>query len=183
MFRNLHSGGRVVTAVMASVAVLGMTSAAASAAPAPAAPGADTSAPVLSHHFIDIKAPRATVWRVFTQVDAWTTWQPHITAAKLDDKGFRPGGSFTWTSDGFTVTSHILTVRSQARVVWTGTAQGITGTHEWLFRSTPQGTRVITTESFSGTPVEGAVAKMQSILDASLPYWMKHLKARAERAA
>jgi Activator of Hsp90 ATPase homolog 1-like protein len=116
-------------------------------------------------------------------VNAWTTWQPHITAARLNSKRFRPRGSFTWTSEGFTVTSHILAVRRQSRVVWTGTAQGITGTHEWLFRDTPHGTRVTTTESFSGAPVEADGNGMQSILDASLPYWLKQLKTRAELSA
>jgi len=42
---------------------------------------------------------------------------------------------------------------------------------------------VITTESFSGKPVEADVDGMQKILDASLPYWLQQLKTRAERSA
>jgi|tagenome__1003787_1003787.scaffolds.fasta_scaffold20789311_1 uncharacterized protein YndB with AHSA1/START domain len=181
MLRTFRTTAAVALAVVASGAAL--TAGAASAATERHPAGPDTSAPVLSHHFIDIEAPRATVWRLFTNVKGWTTWQPHITAAHLSSRHFRPGGSFTWTSEGFTVTSHILAARHESRVVWTGTAQGITGTHEWLFRDTPGGTRVITTESFSGGPVEADVDGMQSILDTSLPYWLQQLKTRAEMSA
>jgi uncharacterized membrane protein len=181
MLHTLRTTAAAALAVIASGAALTAVPAFAATERHPVGP--DTSAPVLSHHYIDIDAPRSTVWKLFTNVKGWTAWQPHITAARLNSRHFRPGGSFTWTSEGFTVTSHILAERKGSRVAWTGTAQGITGTHEWLFRSTPRGTRVITTESFSGKPVEADVDGMQKILDASLPYWLQQLKTRAERSA
>jgi hypothetical protein len=41
----------------------------------------DETAPVLAHHEIDIRAPLDTVWRLHTNVNAWTNWQTDITDA------------------------------------------------------------------------------------------------------
>jgi hypothetical protein len=99
-------------------------------------------------------------------VNAWPAWQTDITAAHIDG-AFRPGASFEWTSYGFTVVSTIYAVAERARVLWGGTAGGITGIHEWVFSATPAGVHVTTDESFAGEPVEADVTGMQSALDSS----------------
>ena len=139
----------------------------------------DRDAPVIARHEIDINAPLETVWRLQTDVNGWPAWQTDITAAHLDGP-FEPGGSFTWTSYGFTVTSTIYAVAQRARTLWGGAAQGVMGTHEWVYTQTPTGTHVATHESFSGQPVQADVAGMQSALDKSLTDWLSHLKATAE---
>jgi len=141
--------------------------------------GIDAGAPVRAHHEIDITAPRSTVWQLHTDVNAWPAWQTEITAAHLDGP-FRPGASFEWTSYGFTVVSTIYTVAEEARVLWGGTSDGITGVHEWLFTKTPTGVHVTTEESFAGEPVEADITGMQSALDGSLAAWLGHLKDAAE---
>ena len=86
-------------------------------------------------------------------------------------------------SFGFTVTSTIYEVVECSRVLWGGTADGITGVHEWIFRETPAGGVLVTTnESFAGDPVAADAAGMQSILDGSLSSWLHHLKVAAESA-
>ena len=142
----------------------------------------DRSAPVLAHHEIEIAAPRARVWRLHTAVNDWPKWQREITAAAMTTD-FEPGSSFDWTSYGFPVTSTIYSVDDGTRVLWGGTAGGITGIHEWVFDDTPNGVRVRTTESFAGEPVEAAIESMQSMLDQSLVSWLAHLKAAAEEQA
>jgi uncharacterized membrane protein len=139
----------------------------------------DHAAPVISHHEIDIAAPLDTVWRLHVDVDAWPTWQTDITAAHLNGS-FEPGASFDWTSYGFSVTSTIYDVAHRSRVLWGGTAGGITGVHEWLFNETPTGAHVTTNESFSGDPVSADTANMQALLDASLAAWLDHLRVAAE---
>jgi hypothetical protein len=139
----------------------------------------DGNAPVLAHHEIDISAPVSRVWALHQDVNAWPTWQSDITAAHLNG-AFAPGESFTWTSFGFTVTSTVYAVQDQARVLWGGTGDGITGVHEWIFTATPAGTHVETTESFAGAPVEADVAGMQRVLDGSLVSWLNHLKNAAQ---
>jgi uncharacterized membrane protein len=142
--------------------------------------GIDRDAPVIARHEIDINAPLDTVWRLHTDVNNWPAWQTDITAASLDGP-FEPGSSFTWTSYGyFTVTSTIYAVAERARTLWGGLAQGIMGTHEWVFTQTPTGVHVATHESFSGQPVQADATGMQSALDKSLTDWLSHLKATAE---
>jgi Polyketide cyclase / dehydrase and lipid transport len=139
----------------------------------------DRSAPVLAQHDVDILAPLETVWQRHVDVNAWPTWQTDITTAHMDG-AFEPGNSFDWSSYGFAVTSTIYVVADRSRVLWGGTAGGITGIHGWLFAETPGGVRVTTNESFSGEPVGADPASMQSILDTSLSSWLAHLKTSAE---
>jgi hypothetical protein len=77
----------------------------------------------------------------------------------------------------------IYEVADRSRVLWGGTADGITGVHEWLFDETPDGVHVTTNESFAGDPVAADSATMQSMLDGSLTSWLEHLKSAAESRA
>jgi hypothetical protein len=142
----------------------------------------DGAAPVLAHHEIEIKATLDQVWRLHTDVNAWTSWQKDITAAGIEG-AFEVGNSFRWSSYGLEVTSTIYAITDHARVLWGGTGAGITGIHEWRFAETPDGVRVTTDESFAGQPVEADATTMQSMLDASLASWLGHLKTRAESGA
>jgi hypothetical protein len=141
----------------------------------------DRGAPVLAHHEVEIQATLEEVWRLHTDVNAWTTWQSDITAADLDG-AFEVGNSFNWSSYGLAVTSTIYAIHDHARVLWGGTGAGITGIHEWLFAETPDGVHVTTNESFAGQPVEADATNMQSLLDASLVSWLDHMKKTAESA-
>ena len=142
----------------------------------------DATAPVLAHHEIDIRAPLETVWELHVDVSGWTRWNRDMTAAQLDGP-FTPGTSFDWGSYGFPVTSTIYEVDAGHRILWGGTAGGITGVHEWLFTPTQDGVHVVTNESFAGEPVEADAAGMQSLLDASLVAWLDSLKTAAESNA
>ena len=139
----------------------------------------DMSAPVVAHHVMDMKASLGRLWQLHIDVNSWPGWQQSITEAHMDGV-FGPGNSFSWSSYGFAVTSHIYEVSDQSRTLWGGTAQGITGIHEWLFRETAEGVLVSTNESFAGDPVSGDVDGMQRQLDASLVAWLEYLKSAAE---
>ena len=142
----------------------------------------DRNAPVIAHHEIDISAPLERVWDLHIQVDDWPRWNTEVTAAKLDG-AVVPGSSFTWTSYDFTVTSTIYDVEDRARILWGGAAQGIMGTHEWLFEPTGEGVHVTTNESFAGDPVEADTAGLQALLDSSLTTWLARMKTQAESTA
>ena len=139
----------------------------------------DRSAPVLANHEVEIRAPLDTVWQLHIDVNDWPRWQEAITAAHIDGP-FEPGNSFDWSSYGFDVTSQIHEVSDRSRTLWGGTAEGITGIHEWLFAETDGGVRVTTTESFAGDPVSADVAGMQGQLDASLVARLDYLRTAAE---
>jgi Polyketide cyclase / dehydrase and lipid transport len=142
----------------------------------------DRSAPVLAHHEVEIQATLDAVWRLHTDVNAWTTWQSDIATASIEG-AFEAGNSFTWSSYGLAVTSTIYAVADHSRVLWGGTVAGITGIHEWLFAEAPDGVRVSTNESFAGAPVDADSSAMQSLLDASLVSWLDHMKKEAESRA
>jgi hypothetical protein len=79
------------------------------------------------------------------------------------------------------VTSTVYELTDHARVLWGGTANGITGIHEWTLTETADGAHVVTDESFSGAPVDGNRQTMQQMLDMSLVAWLAHLKRAAEQ--
>ena len=143
----------------------------------------DRDAPVVTHHQVDIAAPLDLVWHLHTDVNEWPSWNPEITAAKIDG-GFERGHSFTWTSWGVTVTSTIHIVEEDhSRTLWSGPAQGIMGIHEWRFEQTPSGVHVATNESWSGDPVETDPDSLHAALDKSLVAWLGRLKTQAESAS
>ena len=67
-----------------------------------------------------------------------------------------------------------------SRILWSGTADGITGIHEWTFTDIPSGVHVTTTESFAGEAVSANASNMQALLDQSVHSWLQHLKGAAE---
>jgi hypothetical protein len=141
--------------------------------------GIDRDAPVVAHHQVDIAAPLDVVWHLHTDVNRWPSWNPEITAARIDG-AFVRGNSFTWTSWGLTVTSTIHFVEDHSRTLWSGPAQGIMGIHEWRFEQTRNGVQVSTDESFSGDPVEADPDGLRAALDDSLVAWLRRLKTQAE---
>ena len=141
----------------------------------------DRNAPVLTELAIDINAPHDRVWKLHTDVSAWPTWQPDITEAAAAEP-LEPGTSFSWATFGMDITSTVYALDEGARILWGGTANGITGIHEWTFADSPSGVHVTTTESFAGEPVAADVANMQALLDQSLRSWLQQLKDAAERA-
>ena len=141
----------------------------------------DRNAPVLADLAIDIDAPRDRVWKLHTDISAWPTWQPDITEAAAAEP-LRPGASFSWSTYGMDITSTVYALDEGARILWGGTANGITGIHEWTFADSPSGVHVTTTESFAGEPVAADVASMQALLDQSLRSWLQQLKDAAEKS-
>jgi hypothetical protein len=142
----------------------------------------DETAPVIARHEIEIAAPLATVWGLHTDINAWPTWQTEVTSARIVGP-LEPGATFAWSTFGLDVTSTVYRVEEHSGTLWGGPASGIDGVHEWIFRETPTGVRVSTSESWSGPPVDADAATLQAQLDASLVSWLRHLKAAAEAAS
>jgi len=134
----------------------------------------DRTAPVLAHHGIDIHASLEAVWARHIGVNAWPRWKPEITSARLDAQ-FEPGASFDWESYGLPVTSLVYVVEYTSRILWGGTAGGITGVHYWLFTPMDGGVHVETNESSAGEAVQENLAGMQTQLNGSLVAWLGRL--------
>ncbi|MCC8392816.1 SRPBCC family protein [Paraburkholderia sp. MMS20-SJTR3] len=139
----------------------------------------DQAASVVSRHDIDIDAPLSTVWAVQTNISAWPTWRPTVTAAHFDGT-LAVGSAFKWEEGGLKITSTIQQIVPERRLVWTGPAQGIFAVHVWEFTATGRGVHVHTEESWSGDVVRANVTTLQPMLDGALRDWLARLKQVSE---
>ncbi|WP_433534427.1 SRPBCC family protein [Micromonospora sp. CA-249363] len=148
--------------------------------------GIDLAAPVLSRHSVTVAASADIVWRILTDIDAWTTWLPEISYARLETPGpLAPGSVFRWSAGGMEIESTIVEVRPQERLVWRGYGDGpdgVLGVHVWALTSDGDGVEVSTEESFAGPPVDADPAPFQEGLDTTLAGWLDRLKRTAEAA-
>ncbi|AWB93060.1 SRPBCC family protein [Aeromicrobium chenweiae] len=139
----------------------------------------DREAPVLVELSRTIDAPLPVVWRCHTDIDAWPSWQPDVSSARLDG-AVEPGSTFEWQTHGLDITSTITQVVLNSRIVWAGPAEGIHGIHVWTFTPTDEGVVVHTTESWSGPPVEADPDGLRANLTVSLATWLDRLKEMCE---
>lgn len=140
----------------------------------------DETAPIVVRMERDMLATPAIIWALHAAPNAYPEWQHSIIESSLNGP-FEPGTVFVWTSYGFTVTPEIYDIEEPTRTLWGGSADGITGIHEWQFLPLVNGTRVITAESWSGPAVAAAHDEMEAALIASLDAWLTNLAAAAER--
>ena len=141
----------------------------------------DATAPVITRDDIVIRSSLRTVWRLQTDVDNWPSWQPGVSSAHVGTPGrLRVGSEFRWLVEGLDVTSTVMQIEPERRIVWGGPGSGITAVHVWTFTPHRDGVHVHTEESWSGTPVEADVPGAQAALDASLDGWLHNLKNAAE---
>jgi hypothetical protein len=141
----------------------------------------DATAPVITRDDIVIRSSLRTVWRLQTDVDNWPSWQPGVSSAHIETPGrLRVGSEFRWLVEGLDVTSTVLQIEPERRIVWGGPGSGIAAVHVWTFTPRRDGVHVHTEESWSGAPVEADVPGAQAALDASLDAWLHNLKNAAE---
>ncbi|MBW4703790.1 SRPBCC family protein [Micromonospora sp. RL09-050-HVF-A] len=147
----------------------------------------DETAPVISRHRVTVQASAEIVWRVLTDIDAWTTWLPELPYARAETPGPLGSGSvFRWSASGLDIVSTIAEVRPYERLVWSGHANGpdgILGVHVWNLAPGDRGLIVSTEESFAGPPVDADPGPIQAALDESLVTWLQRLKDTAEADA
>lgn len=139
----------------------------------------EQDAPVVSRHDIDIDAPLSTVWSFQTNIPAWPTWRPTVSAAHFEGV-LAAGAAFTWEEGGLQITSTVQAIVPNRRIAWTGPAQGIFGVHVWEFTATDRGVHVHTEESWSGDVVRENATTFQPMLDAALQDWLTRLKTVCE---
>ena len=129
---------------------------------------------------IEIYAPRRFVWNLHTDVNVWPRWQPDIRFAVIEQP-MAPGVAFRWQTHGMAITSTVDAVDHGIRVRWRSRSGQTTGIHEWTFTDTSTGVHVATTESITGPAVSDDPAGSQALVEQSLTFWLRTLKAVAER--
>lgn len=162
---------------LAGLLVVALSSA--GSACADTAVGIDRSAPIISIRDIDIDAPLSKVWAIQTNISAWPTWRPTVSAAHHDGE-LSVGSAFPWEEGGLQIVSTVRDIVPKRRMVWTGPAQGIFAVHVWEFQETARGVHVHTEESWSGDVVRVNAASLQPLLDGALQEWLQRLKRASE---
>jgi uncharacterized membrane protein len=137
-------------------------------------------APVITRKSIVINVPAEKVWKVFSDVDNWNSWQKEIVTPKING-AFKPGTSFNWKSNGLTITSTLQTVETNKMVGWSGPAFGAFAIHTWYFSEHNGQTTIRVEESMEGWLVKLLKSKFQYSLDTSIDHWLNALKVEAEK--
>ncbi len=138
------------------------------------------NAPIVCRKNIIILAKPEKIWQILTNIDEWPQWYKGISATKVNGP-IQKGTSFTWKSGKFKINSILHTVEPFYYFGWTGKALGTTAIHNWILKSTLDGTEVSTLESMEGWVSRLMKGKLQKTLDISLTEWLTALKDRCEQ--
>ncbi len=138
------------------------------------------SAPVQTVQKIYINASPEKIYKIMTDVNQWSSWQPDIKQPLLNSK-FDKGNSFSWKSGGLNIHSTIHTAIPNNKIGWSGPAFGCFAIHNWTFTQMIGYTEVSVEESMEGWLVKLMRKKFQGGLEQSLQIWMKNLKIEAEK--
>jgi uncharacterized protein YndB with AHSA1/START domain len=136
-------------------------------------------APLIAHQEIFIQAPPEVVWKIQTDINTWSQWQPGITMAKLEGP-LAVGSIFQFKSGGLIITATIQVVEPNQRIGWTGQTLGTQASHVWLLTPHQNGTLLTTDESMGGWLVSLLKLLMPKFLERSLETWLQSLKRKAE---
>lgn len=137
-------------------------------------------APVITRKSIVINAPVEKVWKVFSDVNNWDTWQKEIVTPEING-AFKSGTSFNWKSNGLTIISTLQKVETNKMVAWSGPAFGAFAIHTWHFKEHNGQTTISVEESMEGWLVSLLKNNFQSSLDTSIEYWLTALKIESEK--
>ena len=139
----------------------------------------DSRAPFTGRKEIFIKASPQAVWKLQSNINGWSEWQPRIEHSKLSGP-LAVGSVFHWKAGGINITSTLREVKQNKRIGWTGVAFGTRARHIYTFRSQKNGTLVIAEESLDGWLARLLKAIMPKFLDESMEFSIKMLKSKAE---
>ncbi len=138
-------------------------------------------------HTVTIPRPPQRVWAVFEDLPAWPKWNPVTPSARwLTEGQWRRGARMAITlrlrNKRMTFRPEVVAVEPNHRVTWVGRGFGVTGRHSFTFEAEGSGTRVTTTETFSG-PLLFLYRFMMppARIRAMFVQWLDALRAEAER--
>jgi hypothetical protein len=139
----------------------------------------NSKAPAIARHEIMINASSETIWKLLTDINNWTNWNPNVSESKLEG-AIESGVSFRWKSGGTAILSTLQDIEPEQKISWKGKVIGTQAIHIWTIEPRENGVLVRTEESFEGWLVRLLRGSMQKMLDTSLVAWLDHLKHKAE---
>jgi uncharacterized protein YndB with AHSA1/START domain len=139
----------------------------------------DRQAAVTAEAEIAIRAPLETVWRIQTDIDRWSEWNPKVRRSRLEG-ACAAGSVFRWKSGGASIISTIQEIEPMRKIAWTGRAFGAHAAHMWTFERQGDEIVVLTRESFDGWWPRLLPGLTRRMLDTMLRAWLQSLKSHAE---
>jgi uncharacterized protein YndB with AHSA1/START domain len=136
-------------------------------------------APLAVQKRMVIAASPEVVWKVHTDINAWSQWHSSISSARALSP-LAVGSSFEWKSGGLTIASTIQSLEPNRRISWTGKSIGTQAKHVWILEAQNGSTLVTTEESMEGWLVSLLKLFTPTFLDKSLDVWLRDLKNKAE---
>jgi uncharacterized protein YndB with AHSA1/START domain len=137
-------------------------------------------APVVATSKRTIKADVNTIWKILTDFENWTKWNPDIDSITLESNVAK-GSVFKWKAGSAHIKSTIQHVEAPHLISWTGKTLGIKAIHVWQFTKTDIGTVVSTSESWDGILMKIFKKRFQKMLEKSLNMGLKYLNDEAEK--
>ncbi len=142
---------------------------------------------VVVEESVVIDAEPEEVWRVFSRLDRWPTWNPACSAARhLSGTAWKKGAIFELTLKPWwrklTFKPTVMESDIPERIVWVGKGGGVEGWHTFTFEQEGSGTKVTSYESFSGPllwvmPLVSPERKVRHMFT----QWLEGLKAEVEK--
>lgn len=126
-----------------------------------------------------IQASPDVVWRVHTDIGAWSQWHRSISSARTVGP-LAVGSTFEWKSGGLALVSTVQTLEPVRHISWSGRSLGTKAIHTWTLQPKDGGTLVTTEESMAGWLVSLLKLLAPGFLDRSLEGWLHDLKSKAE---
>ncbi len=107
---------------------------------------------------IRIRAPVATVWRVFTDIENWETWNTVCRECRLEEgRALEKGACISFSLSPLIFPLRIAPVvearRENETIVWSGGKWGVRARHAFFFRKADENgkwTELESIEAFSG---------------------------------
>lgn len=134
---------------------------------------------VTAQKHLVIEASPEVVWKVHTDINAWSQWQSSISSAHAVAP-LAVGSTFEWKSGGLTIASTVETLEPNRRISWTGKALGTQAKHTWMLQPRNGGTLVSTEEWMAGWLVSLLKLFAPTFLEKSLDVWLHDLKNKAK---
>lgn len=151
--------------------------------PASPAPGA-----LVIDESVEIAAPPEKVWKIFTDEQRWTRWNPVIKSVRgLHGTPWTMGWEFEFVFRNpplppVKIRPVLLEVNVPSLVRWFGALPGFSGMHWFLFEKSETGTRATSYEELTGwlTPL---LRLFRSRTTRSIRRWLEALKEECEKGA
>jgi uncharacterized protein YndB with AHSA1/START domain len=141
-----------------------------------------SDAPVLVARQHRIEKPPNVVWKILSDVEAWTEWVPEVQKASMSG-ALLPGAEFRWKKGGVGIHSVLRDVVRPNLLSWTGNSMGLRAIHVFEIEAIEGGLASIvrSRESMEGWWLAPFRRQMQGSVEKFTEQWLDALDRRSRQ--